>query len=262
MTIKTLIFDLDDTLTPDEETADEAILKTIETVKGRYGLEPEELRATVREICRVFWYNSPAREYCVKIGISSWEGLWARFEGDGNDLRILRDWAPTYRKNSWFESLKKFDIDNPDLAVKLAGDFMKNRRQMHRLYDDVQPTLGNFKGKYKLGLLTNGASALQREKIEGAKVGGYFDKIIISGDIDVGKPDPKIFKIMLQELGVTADKAIMIGNSLSSDIKGAQAARIKAVWLNRSAKERDDKIVPDWEISGLGELSSILFPQI
>jgi putative hydrolase of the HAD superfamily len=223
-----------------------------------HNIDPEEMRLTVRKTCRAIWYDSPAREYCVNIGISSWEGLWGDFEGDGEELQRLYEWAPTYRKNSWYESLKRFDIDEPDLAVRLAENFVDNRRKMHRMYDDVQSVLEDFQGKYKLGLLTNGAPRLQREKISGTKVGGYFDAIVISGDIGVGKPNPEIFDITLQRLGARADNAIMVGNSLSSDIAGARAAGIKAVWLNRNGNKRDDKVVPDWEITGLYEFYEIL----
>lgn len=258
MTVSALIFDLDDTIYSDVATANEAFLQTCELAKARHGVNPEELRATVREICRGFWQKSPGREYCVRIGISSWEGLWATFEGDGKDLQILREWAPIYRKNSWFESLRKFDIDNPEFAVELAEAFMVNRRKMHVLFDDVLPLLDNLKDKYKLGLLTNGAPDLQRTKIDGSEIGGYFESIVVSGEVGVGKPDPRIFKMMLHQLGESPEKTIMIGNSLNSDVKGAQAAGIKAVWLNRSGKVRDDSIIPDWEISDLNEFDSIL----
>jgi len=258
MTINTIIFDLDDTLTPDEETADAAILKTIEPVVKQYNIDPEELRQTVRKTCREIWYASPLHDYCAFIGISSWEGMWADFRGDSDCLQKLHEWAPEYRRQSWYDSLRKFNIDDEKLAVKLIDDLIYIRRRMHRMYDDVPAVLEDLKGKYKLGLLTNGAPRLQWEKINGSEVGSYFDVIVISGDIGVGKPDPKIFDITLHKLGAQANETIMVGNSLSSDIIGAKGVGIKAVWLNRYGHTRDDKVVPDWEINGMDELYTIL----
>jgi putative hydrolase of the HAD superfamily len=258
MAISTIIFDLDDTLTPDEEIADEAILKTIDPVVLKYNIDPEEMRLTVRQTCRAIWYASPLHDYCAFIGISSWEGMWADFRGDSDCLRKLYDWAPEYRKQSWHDSLRKFNVDDEALAVRLIDDFIYIRRQMFRTYDDVPSVLGDLKGKYKLGLLTNGAPRLQREKIDGTKVGGYFDEIVISGDVGVGKPNPKIFDFTLQRLGAKVDETIMVGNSLSSDIAGGKAAGIKAAWLNRNGEKRENNIVPDWEITGLRELYPIL----
>ena len=77
--MKALIFDLDDTLVVEEASAEAAFLETCELAKVRYGINPQDLHATLRQTCRNLWHDSPARAYCLEIGISSWEGLWARF---------------------------------------------------------------------------------------------------------------------------------------------------------------------------------------
>jgi putative hydrolase of the HAD superfamily len=126
------------------------------------------------------------------------------------------------------------------------------------VYDDVRPTLEHLKESFRLGLLTNGAPDLQHEKIAGADIAGYFDAILVSGEIGVGKPDPRIYESILSQLGVAACEAVMVGNSLQSDIQGAQAAGIKAIWLNRAGSPRDDAIIPDLEIMSLWQLQQVL----
>ena len=102
-------------------------------------------------------------------------------------------------------------------------------------------------------MLTNGAPDLQREKIEGAGIARYFDDIVISGDVGVGKPNPRIYEIMLSRLKATLHQTVMIGNSLTSDVAGPQGLGMKAVWLNRAGDARRDDVVPDLEVSNLHE---------
>jgi putative hydrolase of the HAD superfamily len=82
--------------------------------------------------------------------------------------------------------------------------------------------------------------------------------VLISGDIGFGKPDARLYAMLLARLQVPANKTLMVGNNLTTDIQGAQNAGIRAVWVNRSKTIRDAAIVPDWEISSLMELPSIL----
>ncbi len=255
---KALVFDMDDTLVVEKASAEAAFLTTCELAKSRYGIEPADLHATLRETCRGIWHASPVRAYCVEIGISSWEALWARFEGADERLRILREWSPTYRHDSWHEALGRHGIDDTDLAHELAEVFPIHRRKLHVVYDDVRPALGHFRRIFQLGLLTNGAPDLQREKIAGSGIAEYFDEIVISGEVGVGKPNPRIYETMLSRLAVTPDEVLMIGNSLSSDVQGPQAVGMKTVWLNRSGHPRDDTIIPDHEITSLTELMHIL----
>jgi len=250
---KALIFDLDDTLVVEKASAEAAFLQTCELARQRYGIDPAALHATLRRTCRSIWHNSPARAYCVEIGISSWEGLWGRFHGRDENLQILRAWGPRYRLESWLQTLREHGVDDEAFATELAETFPTHRRELHVVYEDVRPTLEYFGRSHRLGLLTNGASDLQREKIEGAGIARYFDDIVISGDVGVGKPNPRIYEIMLSRLNATPHQAVMIGNSLTSDVAGPQRVGMKAVWVNRAGHAPSDGIAPDLEVSNLNE---------
>ncbi len=256
--IKALIFDLDDTLVVEEASAEEAFIETGELAREAYGLDPLDLHATLRKTCRELWYSFPSHPYCKRVGISSWEGLWAEFTGDDPDLKALRDWAPTYRFESWRIALLKHGIADPALAAALAEAFPRLRRQKHITYPDTAPALKQLCLDYSLGLLTNGAPDLQRRKIEGAGIAGFFDQVLISGETGMGKPDRRVFELLLSRLNANEKTALMIGNNLATDVQGAQQAGLRAVWINRSGKTRDGSIVPEWEISTLDELVSIV----
>jgi putative hydrolase of the HAD superfamily len=87
--------------------------------------------------------------------------------------------------------------------------------------------------------------ALQREKIRGAKLAQYFDAILISGEVGIGKPDTRLFMLALEALETSPAEAVMVGDSLARDILGAQHAGLKGIWLNRSGSDPTDQVTPD-----------------
>jgi putative hydrolase of the HAD superfamily len=256
--INTLIFDLDDTLVIEESSAEAAFIETGELAQARCGLDPRELHTTLRKCCRELWYAFPSHPYCKRIGISSWEGLWAEFTGSDPSLKELRNWAPVYRFESWRTALLRSGVDDRQLAAELAEAFPNLRRQKHIVYPDTVPVLSDLSQTCSLGLLTNGAPDLQRRKIEGAGLWAFFNEVLISGEIGIGKPDRRIFEMLVAKLKSRVETTLMIGNSLSTDIAGAQEAGLRAVWINRTGKTRENSVAPDWEISSLNELASIL----
>ena len=249
-----LVFDLDDTLIVEQESADAAFLATCELATLLCGVDASDLYKAVRETCRSRWHNSPARTFCLRVGISSWEGMWAEFQGEDDNLRILRDWSRTYRDGSWHDALLACGVDDVSIAAELGNVFVSERRNRHVVYEDALPALEHFSCSHRLALLTNGSPDLQRRKIEASGLVMLFDEIIISGEIGIGKPDTRVFDLVLSRMGVTADVAFMIGDSLRSDIQPANAIGMKTVWVNRTRELQYDSIAPDIEVSNLLEL--------
>lgn len=258
MMIETIIFDFDDTLVVEEASAESAFLATCLLAQEEYGIDHEALHETLRHRARELWYRSPARAYCVAVGVSSWEGLWGSFPGDDPNCRILREWAPTYRRESWSQALLEFGVDSTTFAEHLANTFACERRKRHIVYPDVRPALTILRDEYRLALLSNGACGIQREKLEGSKLELYFDTVVISGEIGVGKPDARVFCEVLDRLQVQPEMAVMVGDSLTKDIAGAQNLGLKAVWLNRAGHDGDGVVEPDAEITTLAELPIVL----
>jgi putative hydrolase of the HAD superfamily len=113
------------------------------------------------------------------------------------------------------------------------------------------PALAQLKPHYRFGLLTNGFSDHQRRKIAGAQIGNWFDAIVVSGDLGISKPDARPFQSILSQLGVEPGSALMVGDSLHSDVQGAQNVGMQAVWVNRTGKPGDDGILPDLVVADL-----------
>jgi len=257
MPITTLLFDLDDTLLPEVPAAHAAFVATGELARARYGVDPEALAEAVRVQARELWYAAESHPYALQLAISSWEGLWCRFGGDHPDLVKLREWSPSYRYESWRAALGELGVEDDELARELAERFPVERRQRHAPFEDTLACIEALKDRYRLALLSNGASDLQREKIAGSGLGRWFPTLIISGDLEVRKPEPEYFRIALDRLGIDAAEAVMIGNSLKNDVSGAQSVGIFAVWLDREGKDPGD-VRPDATITSLAELPALL----
>ncbi len=250
-----ILFDLDDTLMVEKGSAEAAFIEVSKYVQKKYDIDPEKFHESVRKNARKLWYELPAHPYCKKIGISSWEGLWANFTGDHEMLQLLASYKKFYQFTSWYNSLKEFNINDKVFARKLSEIFRRERRKRHLLYPETGEVLDSLVSEFKLGLITNGAPDLQWEKIKGGNLNKYFNHIIISGEVNFGKPDKKIFNIALNKFKVTKESVIKIGDSIDRDIEGAKAAGIKAVWLNRNNNPREELTTqPDFIIKNLREL--------
>ena len=103
-------------------------------------------------------------------------------------------------------------------------------------------------------LLTNGPPDLQREKIDITGIEKYFTAIVVSGEVGYGKPDCRSYQLVLSRLGAEPQSTVYVGDSLESDILGANAIGINTVWVNRHGLSRDESIVPDLEVSNLRQL--------
>lgn len=257
--IKAVMFDLDDTLLWDDRSVNEAFAETCNVAVEKHSLDPQKLEEAVKEAARELYASYETFEFTKMIGINPFEGFWGKFRDDTDDFRKLASIVPKYRKDSWTAGLKTLGIDDEELGAELAELFPKIRRTKHYVYDDTYSTLETLGKDFKLLLLTNGSPDLQNEKLSGIpELPPYFDHIVVSGGFGRGKPDVSLFKHALDLLGVTEDEAIMVGDKLTTDILGANKTGITSVWINRDNKQKDDEIVPDYEIKSLEELHGII----
>jgi putative hydrolase of the HAD superfamily len=248
---RALLFDLDETLVVEEAAAVAAFEATAGAVSGRHEVDPARLAISARVRARELWRAAPTYAYCNSIQVSSWEGLWCRFEGEEPNMRALRTWSPTYRREAWRLGLVDEGIDDIALAEELAERFPLERRTRHEVFPDVEPALAELRESHTLALVTNGASCLQREKLAASGLGDYFEIVVVSGEFGVGKPDPSIFRHALSQLRSDGSGAVMVGDNLTRDIDGAIAAGLEGVWINRLGQ------VPPEPRPGLAEISTL-----
>jgi putative hydrolase of the HAD superfamily len=252
-----LLFDLDETLMVEEPAARAAFEAAARSAAGIHDLDPAALAAAARSRARELWYAAPTHPYCKRVGISSWEGLWCRFEGEGEDERRLCAWSPEYRAEAWRLALGDQGVEDRELAVELGRRFGEERRARHEVFDDAAEALALLRDRYALALVTNGAACLQREKLAASGLEGHFSAVVVSADVGAAKPDPAVFRQALAELGVDAARAVMVGDSLAKDVDGARAAGLGAIWLNRDGAPSPERPSLS-QITSLAELPAAL----
>jgi len=280
---RALIFDLDETLMADGADTWAALLATSAWACVRLAqlgqshprVTAETLAQAAHAHAQSLWARSPAADYCQRIGISAGEGLWGRFTGDDPGLQTLAAWTPGYQQGVWTGALAGLGVGAVPahaLAPELAARFRAERLPRQTLFPEVIEVLRAFqaqRAQYALALLTNGAPDVQRDKLTGAGLASYFEAIIISGEVGIGKPDPRIFAHTLATLAAAATAAtaaVMVGDSLARDIAGARRSGLRAIWICRAADtapapadaDETPDATPDATIGSLRELAGVL----
>ncbi len=254
---KTLLFDLDETLMEEWNSAKYCIINTFSRLNT--GTDPETFVDILIEEARILWHATPVYPFCRSVGISSWEALWADFDGANENFEYLRGYGKEYRTRAWLNALHRTGNTDLSAARELSEYFKKYRNTRHILFQDALPCLQKYKSRFKFGLVTNGAPDIQQKKIKGGNLAHWFDKVIISGDYGKGKPDPEIFLELVDRLGSNSGNTLMIGDSLQTDIAGSKKAGIMNIWLNRNGKPNDiPDLSPGHEIRNLLELDGVL----
>ncbi|MGG0815920.1 HAD family hydrolase [Paenibacillus alvei] len=260
MSIRAVLFDLDDTLLWDERSVEEAFAAACEYAYERTGIEPEELESCVRQAARELYASYETYPFTQNIGINPFEALWGKFaEGDHPEFRLLEQLAPAYRRAAWTQGLQAAGRVDEELGAELAERFMSERRARSYVYDETYEVLRQLIAQYPLLLLTNGSPDLQQEKLNGEReLLSYFDHIVISGHHPKGKPDPELFKHAMSLLGIEPHEGIMIGDKLTTDIQGAQNVGMHHAWLNRKGLELSGDVHPEYTITSLTEIEQII----
>lgn len=117
-------------------------------------------------------------------------------------------------------------------------------------------------GRYTLSLITNGLGDVQRSRLKASPLERYFgERVFISGEMGCRKPEKVYFEKVLDALGCRkkSGQVLVIGDSLSSDIRGAFNAQLDSAWLNRKG-ERAYPVKPTYELSGYPDLEKLLLP--
>ncbi|ABW27020.1 HAD family hydrolase [Acaryochloris marina] len=156
------------------------------------------------------------------------------------------------RLKAFQRTLEFIHWDDPALAAALNQLYLKHRFEAIELYSDVIPCLDVLKDRFAIGLISNGNSYPER-----CGLSGYFDFVIFSQDIGVEKPQAEIFLSACAQAGCAPEQLMHIGDSLDSDVVGANGVGAISVWLNRNDEENTSHAIPTYEIRSLLEMTQI-----
>lgn len=107
---------------------------------------------------------------------------------------------------------------------------------------------------WSIVIVSNGSSGQQHAKIDATGLGRLVDGVVVSGDVDVAKPDHRIFHIAAELVGATAEGSWMVGDSAANDIVGPAAIGMRTAWLDRGRVWSHLDGAPDVTVDSLAEL--------
>ena len=224
--IEFLFLDLDDTILDFRKAERLAISKTL----SAFGLNPEE-----RVLSRYSMINKAHWERLERKELTREEVLVGRFR------ELFREFG--------------LDVD----AQQCARAYEANLSEGHYFLPGAQEAVVSLSKKYKLYLASNGTSRVQAGRLASANISGYFQEIFVSQELGANKPDIAYFRRCFERIpGFDPKKAMMVGDSLSSDILGGKQAGMYTCWVNSDKKPCREDLCPDYEIEGLFQLEELL----
>jgi 2-haloacid dehalogenase len=146
-----------------------------------------------------------------------------------------------------------------DVDVQVcAKTYERNLSIGHYFLPGAEEAVDRLSKKYRLFLASNGTAVVQKGRMTSANLYRFFEKVFVSQEIGHNKPSKAYFDGCIAQIpGFDPDKAVMVGDSLSSDIQGGINAGIKTVWVNPNHAEART-VRPDYEIESLTQLEALL----
>lgn len=154
------------------------------------------------------------------------------------------------------ETLTRFLIDDEDLIKTLAEQYLQISPSKTALMPNAIEVLNHLQARYEIHVITNGFAEVQRVKIKNSGLKDYFKNVLISEEVGFQKPQPEIFHHAFNLAGTSPENSIMIGDSLNTDIEGAQNAGMDSIYFN--PRNKWHKYNPTFEIRELIELKELL----
>ena len=156
------------------------------------------------------------------------------------------------------------DIPHEHLRDALADMYTVTQKRWHA-EEDAIPTLQKLRQLgYHIGIISNAADAQDVQRlVDRAGFRAYIEQIVISADVGIRKPHPRIFELALSYWGIQSRQAVMVGDTLGADVLGAINVNMPSVWFTRRADTPDNRaqtdiIQPDAVIRDLSELPELL----
>ena len=189
--------------------------------------------------------NDDMYEFYKKVNAQRWKdyelGLYPK-----NEIVLLR-----------FEDFfKKYNI-HADSSV-FNDCYMQFLTQSTKLFEGAFDSLQEIKSKYVLAAVTNANPKVQAQKLKMTGIDKIFDKVFISEEIGAPKPKKEFFDAVFNYYTtINKNRFLVVGDSLSADIKGACQSGLDSVWI-KTDQEFSGDYKPTYIIDNINELSKLL----
>ncbi len=230
-----MLLDLDDTIIVHSATSDPCWRRVCERYASKIEiLSAEQLFDAIRASSDVYW-NDAARHRRGRLDL------------------------PKARREVVAAAFSQLGLDDRELAHAIADAYTVERSASFYPYPGALETLEVFRQRgIRLGLVTNGNSSEQRPKIERFRLAPFFEHIFIEGEMGMGKPDPRVFRHVLDTFEIEAQEAWMVGDNLVWDVEAPQRLGIFSVWIDLTGNgtPSSSAVKPDLTVSSLAELTT------
>ena len=143
--------------------------------------------------------------------------------------------------------------------VACARAYEVNLSQGHWFLPGAEEAVEALSKKYRLFLASNGTASVQKGRMTSANLYRFFEQVFVSQELGHNKPSPAYFQAAFSRIpGFDPAKAIIVGDSLTSDIRGGIHAGIATCWVNPDHLPCREDIRPDYEIEYLHQLEALL----
>lgn len=176
--------------------------------------------------------------------------IWGQFE----EGRISQERLRTKRFELLFEALQvEGDVE------AFSTRYLRNLAEGSELMEGAENVVRALQGQVGLMIITNGLADVQRPRFARSVIGDCFADLVISEEVGSAKPNGKIFDIAFERMQFPRQEQVLIvGDSLSSDIKGGNNYGIDTCWFNPQREPGSQEIEPTYEITALDELLSVV----
>lgn len=192
-----------------------------------------------------FPFNDEQIQYWYQMN----DYLWKQLE----EKQISRQELMDSRFPNLFSHFNK-QID----TTNINQQYFDVLNQQHELMPGAKEILQELNKTYRLFAASNGTGDKQYSQTAGAKIDQYFEKIFLSEDIGFDKPDKKFFEAIENELQAKPEDFLMIGDSLSSDIAGANYSNIDSLWYNKNEINNKTDFKPTYEVTKLADICATI----
>lgn len=181
----------------------------------------------------------------------------------GEELAEADYWLIYYGWQAVYERLQSRGIFQEPPGDRAFQDYILNTGFLQTAvpFPDTETLLQCLRQRgYRLGLITNGPGFRQRKKLELLGLSRSFDEILISGEFGVQKPDPSIFLEMARRMKLAPPSMAFVGDSLETDIAGANSVGMVSVWVQTSPwRIAGEEYRPAYRINDIFELPQLLW---
>jgi len=233
-------------------------------------LAKEQLKCIFFDLDHTLWdYETNSRETLHELfithslserGVANFDKFHQEFKRVNSALWELYDTgrigSEVIREERFKQILNAFNAFDKKLSDDLSVEYLFECPKKNNLMPHAIETLQYLSKRYKLSIITNGFEEIQNTKLSSGNLHQYFDHIVTSQKAGHRKPAREIFDYTLSENGASHHEAVMIGDNLQTDIKGARDASISHVFYNPEKISHQDNVT--LEIESLKELCSYL----